>query len=82
MLRKVEEVLKKNSPYDEVKCELDMHSADDLAMCMGYINGHIGRCFDGLDGMHGGYGVGQRNLEGRMLLVFCLVKELCIEYLA
>ena len=24
--------------------------------------------------MHGGYGIGQRNLEGRM---FCLEKELC-----
>ena len=26
--------------------------------------------------VHGGYGVGQRNLEGRMLLEFCLEKEL------
>ena len=28
--------------------------------------------------MHGGYGVGQRNLEGRMLLEFCLEKELYV----
>ena len=33
---------------------------------------------DGFDGLHGGYGVGQRNLEGRMLLEFCLDKELCV----
>ena len=51
-----------------------MHSADDLVMCLGDINGHIGRHIDGFDGLHGGYGVGQRNLEGRMLLEFCLEK--------
>ena len=28
--------------------------------------------------MHGGYGVDQRNLEGRMLIEFCLEKELCV----
>ena len=51
-----------------------MHSADDLVMCFGEFNGHI----DGhIDGFHGVYGVGQRNVEGRMLLEFCLEKELC-----
>ena len=30
------------------------------------------------DGVYGRYGVGQRNLEGRMLLEFCLEKELCV----
>ena len=47
-------------------------------MCLVDINGHIGRQIDGLDGVHGGYGVGQRNLEGGMLLEFCLEKELCV----
>ena len=42
-----------------------MHSSDDLRMCLGDFNGHVGRHIDGL---HGGYGVGQRNFEGRMLL--------------
>ena len=42
-------------------------------MCLGDFIGHIGRHFDGV---HAGYGVGQRNLEGRMLLEFCLEKEL------
>ena len=41
-------------------------------MCLGDFNGHIGRHIDG------GYGVGQSNLEGRMLLEFCLEKELCV----
>ena len=55
-----------------------MHSADDLVMCLHDFNGHIARHIDGFDGLHGGYGVGQRNLEGRMLLEFCLVRELCL----
>ena len=45
---------------------------------MGDMNGHVGRHIDVFDGVNGGYGVGQRNLEGRMLLEFCLEKKLCI----
>ena len=59
----------KQSFYDEQKCEWDMHSADDLVMCLDDINGHVARHNDGFDGVHGGYGVDQMNLEGRMLLV-------------
>ena len=35
-----------------------MHSADDLVMCLGDFNGHVGRH---IDGVHGGYGVGESN---------------------
>ena len=56
-----------------------MHSADDLAMCLGDFNVHVGRHIDGFDGVHEGYGVCRRNLEGRMLLKFCLEKELCVQ---
>ena len=38
MLRKMEEVLKKKSLFIELKCELDMHSAGDLVMCLGDFN--------------------------------------------
>ena len=31
-----------------------------------------------LMGVNRGYGIGQMNLERRMLLEFCLVKELCV----
>ena len=51
-----------------------MHSTVDLVMCLGDFDGHI----DGYDEVHVGYGVGQRNLEGTMLLEFCLEKELCV----
>ena len=72
----------KQSFYDELKCEWDLHSADDLVMCMGNINGHVGRHIDGLDGVYGGYGVGQMNLEGRMLLVLTGEGIMCVIYMA
>ena len=33
---------------------------------------------EGIEGMHKGYGIGQKNAEGRMLLDFCDQKELCV----
>ena len=54
-----------------------MHSTGDSVMCLGVFNGHVGRHIDGFNGIHGGYGVGQRNLEGRMLSECCQQKELC-----
>ena len=50
--------------YDELKCEWDIHSVGDVVMCLGYFNGQV----DGCDRVHEGFGVGQRNMEGRMLL--------------
>ena len=40
-----------------------MYGTGDLVMCLGDFNGHVGRH---IDGVHGGYDVGQRNLEGNM----------------
>ena len=68
----------KHSFYEELRCVCIMHSADDQVMCLGDFNGHVGRHIDSFDGVHGGYGVGLRNLEGRMLLQFCFEKELCV----
>ena len=28
--------------------------------------------------IHGGYGIGKRNVEGKMLLDLCVQKELCV----
>ena len=52
-----------------------MYAVGDLFMCLGDINGHVGKHIDGFDG---GHGIGQKNSEGRMLLEFCLEKELCV----
>ena len=50
----------------------------DLVVCLRDFNGNVGRHIDGCCGVLGRYGVGQRNLEGRMLLEFCLEKELWV----
>ena len=55
-----------------------MHSTGDLVMYLSDFNGHVGRHIDRFDEVHGGYGVGLRNFEGGMLLLFCLEKELCV----
>ena len=39
-----------------------MHSVVDLVMCLGEFNGHVGRHIDGFHAVHGGCGVGKRNL--------------------
>ena len=75
---KVEKVNRKKQSIYELKCERDVHSADDLVMCLGDFNGHVGRHIDGFDEVIGDYVVDQRNVERRMLLEFCLEKELCV----
>ena len=67
--------LGRHSFYDELQGEWDVQFADDLVMCLGDFNGHVDRH---IDGFYGEYGVGQRNLEGRMSLDFCLEMELCV----
>ena len=67
--------------YDKLKCEWDLHSADDLVMFLCDFNGHIGRHFEGFDAVHWGYSIGQINLEGKMLLDFCIENELCVKYM-
>ena len=51
MFCKVEDVQKKKLFY-YLKGEWNMHSAGDLVMCMGDINGHMGRHVDGFYGVH------------------------------
>ena len=60
MICKVEEVFeKKNS----VCVSWDMHSASDLGICLGGINGNVCRHNDDFDEVHEWYGVGKRKEE-------------------
>ena len=54
-------MLKIVSFYVELKGEWNMHSADDLVMCLGDFNWKIDRHIDEFDGVHGEYGVGKSN---------------------
>ena len=73
MLRK-RRLEEKQSYLDELKGEWDMHTVGNVVMCLGDFCGHVG----GINGIHGGNVIGQRNLEGRMSLEFCQEKELCV----
>ena len=49
-----------------------MHSSDGLLGFLFHFNGHVGRY---VDGVYVWFDVGLRNLEGRMILHFSLMKE-------
>jgi len=44
----------------------------------GDLNGHVGRVSRGFEGLHGGYGLGEINAEGKSILDFSLAFELTI----
>ena len=67
----------KQSIYDKLKGEWDMHSADYLIMCSGDLNVHLGRHTDGFDGVHREYSICQEECYK-----FCLDKKLCVKYIA
>ena len=64
--------------YEEMAREWSMANANEMVLRLGDFNGHVGKCAEGFEGIHGGYGIGKRNVEGRMLLDFCVQKELCV----
>ena len=55
-----------------------MQNPGEVVLNMGDLNGQVQRRVDGFEGVHGGYGIGKRNVEGRRLLEFCDEKELCV----
>ena len=68
----------KETFYEEMAREWRMENANELVLGLGDFNGDVGKCAEGFEGIHGGYGKGKRNAEGRMLLDFCDQKELCV----
>jgi hypothetical protein len=50
---------------------------EGLVLC-GDMNGHVGALADGFEGVHGGFGFGNRNVEGEMLLEFAEAKGLVV----
>ena len=49
----------------EVLSEID--SGERVLIC-GDLNGHVGSEIDGFESVHGGFGFGKRNVEGKMIL--------------
>ena len=53
-----------------------MQNPGEGVLGLGDFNGHVGRRIDGFGGVHGRYGIGEKNVEG--LLEFCDEKGLCL----
>ena len=70
--------MQEQQTFNELKGLWDMLSTDDLFVCLDDFDEHVGRHIDRLDWVYEGYGVGLRNLEGRMFVEFYLMKELCM----
>ena len=64
--------------YEEMGRGSEVENANEVLICLGDFNGHIGKEVDGFEGVHEGFGIGKRNLEGRLLLEFCVEKDLCV----
>ena len=47
-----------------------------MVLVLGDFNCHVGKLIDGFEGIHGGYGFGAQNVEGRMILELCEEKDL------
>ena len=58
--------------YEEMAREWSMANANETVLGLGDFNGHVGKCAKGFEGIHGGYEIEKRNVEGRMLLHFCV----------
>ena len=64
--------------YDELSEEWEVSRGNEFVLGLGDFNGHVGKSPEGFEGVHGGNGIGERNVEGRMLLEFCDRKDLCV----
>ena len=38
--------------YYELRCKWDIHSVDDIVVCLGGLNGYVGRYIDEFDAVH------------------------------
>ena len=56
--------------YEELDEELGQAGLDDFVVVLGDLNGHVGEDADGYEGVHGGFGYGVRNKDGRRVLEF------------
>ena len=64
--------------YDDLRSEWDLHSVGELVLGKGDFNEHVGKRIEGYEGVHEGNGIGERNVERKMLLAFCDEKVLCV----
>ncbi|ESO11856.1 hypothetical protein HELRODRAFT_166931 [Helobdella robusta] len=68
MMVREEKEEEKDRFYDDVSDEIGQAGLDEFVVLLGDLNGHVGADADGYEGVHGGWGYGIRNEEGRRVL--------------
>ena len=58
----------KDQFYEEVTEEIEQAGPNEFVLLLGDLNGHVGEKAEGYEGVHGGFGYGVRNEEGRRIL--------------
>ncbi|ESO09831.1 hypothetical protein HELRODRAFT_167641 [Helobdella robusta] len=75
--RKEEE---KDRFYDDVSDEIGQAGLNEFVVLLGDLNGHVGADADGYEGVHGGWGYGIRNEEGRRVLELADAHSMVVGY--
>ena len=60
----------KDSFYSKLLATVAKQDKENLVIIAGDLNGHVGKCSEGYEGIHGGRGYGTRNTEGERILEF------------
>ena len=58
----------KNSFWEDMNRELSEMSVQERLIMGGDLNGHVGSNREGIDRVHGGWGIGERNAEGERVI--------------
>ena len=57
--------------YEEMARGCEVENENEVLICLGDFNVHIDKEVDGFEGVHGGFGIGIRNVDGGLLLDLC-----------
>ncbi|XP_014670792.1 PREDICTED: uncharacterized protein LOC106811605 [Priapulus caudatus] len=68
----------KDQFYDQLRATAAKVPASELLVPCGDWNGHVGRDGTGFREVHGGYGLGVRNVEGERILEFAVANDLVV----
>ena len=70
--------IQKHKFYDKLVHEWYMKGTKEFTLGIKDFKGYVGKKVNEFEGIYGGNGIGEQNLNGKMLLEFCDQKGLCV----
>ena len=52
--------------YDKMESEWNLGSSIKIIVSLGDFNGHVGKCAEGFEGVHGGNGIGKKKCRRKI----------------